>query len=432
MPVEIIEAPTPPAPPAPTTELHVNPETVDHGPQLDQPRPGSARARMIDALRGKAKDPADVAPAAKPAATPAAKPDAKPAAARPAEAKPAGEKPVEAAVPAKPGDKPAEIPASPDDKKKVNPWKLVDQYKGQVGKLEEEITKLRTSALPEKERTEFVSRAEKAEQRAKALEDHMRFVDFSQTEEFQKKYQEPYEKAWTKHMKELGQIKVAIGEDQSAPLQANHLLSLVNLPLEEAQELAEQMNPRFANHLMSARKEIRDLFDTQAEALADAKKNGSERVKQAIEQQTKMSGEIQKFVTESWTSANDAIVRDEKYGLYFTPVEGDENVNQRLAKGFELVDRAFSENPNDPRLTPEERRSVVKRHAAVRNRAAAFGRLVYDLGKAREEKAELIEELKKYRGSTPPSGGSPKPTGETVSKGKASDEVFAALRAKAR
>lgn len=431
--VTLVEAPPPAAPPAPTTELHVTPQTIDHGPQPDVPRPGSARARMLEDLRKKAKDPEELAPAAPKAATPPPKatppkPGEKPTTPTPEE------KPIEAEAP-KTADvpKPEEKPLSPEERKKVNPWKLVDQYKEQTTKLQKEISDLRTSALPEKERTELQSRIEKAEARAKALEEHIQFLDYSKSQEFQDKYQKPYEEAWTRAMGELGELTVNDGEGNARPIQAQDILDLVNLPLPKAREMAESLYGPFANDVMGHRKEIRNLFEAQAKALEDARKNGAERIKQTVEQQTKQMGEIKKFIGENWEAANQSIVRDEKYGLYFTPVEGDENINQRLAKGAQLVDRAFAENPADPKLTPDERRAVIKRHAAVRNRAIAFGRLVYELDKAKADMASLREELKKYRGSEPTTTGTPKPeNGGEPAPTSAKESVFAALRAKAR
>jgi len=435
MAVEIVDAPPPAPPPPPTSELHVTSQSVvDSGPTPDAPRPGSARSRMLDDLRKKAKDPGEL-PAA-----PASKPADKPITAKPVEKPSAPEKPIEAKVPGteeapKPGDapKPEDKPLTAEERKKVNPWKLVDQYKDQATKLQGEIAQLRTSALPEKERTEFQSRIDKAEARAKALEDHIRFVDYSKSQDFQDKYQKPYDEAWVKAMNELGELTINDGEGQARPLQAQDILQLVNLPLPKAREIADELYGPFANDVMAHRKEIRNLFEAQSKALADAEKNGSQRIKETIESQTKAMGEIKKFIGENWEAANQSIVRDEKYGLYFTPVEGDENVNQRLAKGAQLVDRAFAENPADPNLSAEERKAVIRRHAAVRNRAIAFGRLVYELEKSKTETNELREELKKFRGSEPPTGGSPKPEGGGEPQHtSARDSIFAALRAKAR
>ena len=79
-------------------------------------------------------------------------------------------------------------------------------------------------------------------------------------------------------------------------------------------------------------------------------------------------------------------------------------------------------------ISTEERRAIIKRHAAVRNRAAAFGRLVYDLKKASDEVAELKKELSRYRGSEPPTGGTPRSGAAPAGPTNAHEEVFGALR----
>jgi len=76
-----------------------------------------------------------------------------------------------------------------------------------------------------------------------------------------------------------------------------------------------------------------------------------------------------------------------------------------LGKGFALVDEAFGKNPNDPNLTPEERASIVKKHAAVRNRAAAFGPMKYLIAQLRKKLADLEKTAGELKASTPPAGG---------------------------
>ena len=89
-----------------------------------------------------------------------------------------------------------------------------------------------------------------------------------------------------------------------------------------------------------------------------------------------------------------------------TPTAIHASGNQRLAKGFELADRAFSENPLAPNLTAEQRRSIVERHAAVRNRAAAFGRLVYQNDQLTTERDALKKELAEFKSTVPGTAGS--------------------------
>jgi hypothetical protein len=106
-----------------------------------------------------------------------------------------------------------------------------------------------------------------------------------------------------------------------------------------------------------------------------------------------------------WNEANAEAVADRENGQYFKPVEGDDTRNQLLGKGFALVDKGFSENPMDPKLTPEQRTEVVRRHAAIRNRAAAFGPLKYLVKKLTQEVADLKKANGQFKTSAPPTAG---------------------------
>ena len=207
-------------------------------------------------------------------------------------------------------------------------------------------------------------------------------------------------------MAELGELTVETADGGTRPLAANDILDLVNAPLGKAHEMAVERFGDLAPEVMAHRKEIRKLFDEQSSALDEARKSGADREKSVNEQNQRQYAETSSQIKETWAKANEEVTVDPKYGTYFTPVEGDQEGNLRLAKGFELADRAFSENPLAPGLTSEQRQAIVRRHAAVRNRAAAFGRLAYQNARAKSRIADLEKQLKEYKGSEPPAGGS--------------------------
>jgi hypothetical protein len=136
-------------------------------------------------------------------------------------------------------------------------------------------------------------------------------------------------------------------------------------------------------------------------------------------------------IRETWARANEEITGDLKVGRYFMPLEGNAEVNQRLAKGFELADRAFSENPMDPSLTAEQRQSVIKRHAAIRNRAAAFGRLVYENNQAQTTISELKAEIARLKSGEPELAGHKEPSTPAARKTTMSS-VLENLRSRAK
>lgn len=386
------------------------------------PKPGSARDRLFSDLRKKAKPANDAIEPGTPPSAPEPKTGAEPEPPKPGEEE--GATPTE--VPTKPGDK--------TPKAKVNPWKLVDEYKAKVSTLEKQVAESKTGTISPAEKQAYEERVAKAEARARELDEEIRFVNYAKSEEYRTKYQAPYEKAWHDAMSELSEITV---QDANAgtvrQATAEDMLALVQLPLGEAHQLASTMFGEFASEAMAHRKEIKRLFNEQNAALEQAKKSGAERDKTRQENYKRYITEASAKVKEHWDKTNQEIFADPKYGKYFTPVEGDQEGNQRLAKGFELVDRAFSENPMDPSLTAEQRAAIVKRHAAVRNRAAAFGRVSYQLEQARAELAELKKKLNGYQESEPGAGDA-RPGGASSGSapGSAKDQVFQELRKRAK
>lgn len=409
---------------------------------IDAPAPAAIPSGLPSA-----PPPPPKAPAAKPAApSPAAKPETKPkpdAKAPEPEKKPSAReqmrkeafekwgnadpekpaapetKPADPATKAEdPATKPAEgatdqPPTEPEKGEKVKPWKLVEEYKARTAKLEAENLELKNRIAPESDIKTYQEKLTAAEKRAETLERELRYTNYQASEEFKTKYQEPYEQAWKRAMSELSELSIDDGQGQKRRATAQDLLELVNLPLDKAREIADAAFGPFANDVMGYRKELRGLFDQQSAALEDAKKNGIERAKQMQEKLSAFQKDLTKQVTTAWTDLNQKILDDEEFGPFFKPREGDEEGNSLLEKGFALADRGFKESPLNPNLKPEERAAIVKRHVAIRNRAAAFGRLKRDLKAANTRLSELETELKGYKEAEPGAGqgkGTPAPS----------------------
>lgn len=317
---------------------------------------------------------------------------------------------------------------TPADKKKLSPWKLVDEHKAARLKAETELAELRKTMVDPVKVKETEERAAKIEARAKELEDHIRFVDYSKSQEYNDKYEKPYQDQWTKAMSELGELTIADpNTGQERAIAPTDILELVNMPLKDARARAVEQFGDFADDVMAQRKEIRNLFDAKSKALEEARKSGAERMtKQQQEFQVRQEA-LGKEIKTTWAQANESAAKDEKFGKFFTQVEGDEEGNTRLKKGFEIADKAFSVSPLDPRLTPEQRAEVVRLHSAIRNRAAAFGRLSYQNEKLVGEVAALKAELDKFKGVQPGAGEGQRDRPEAAT-GSARDQVFGALQ----
>jgi hypothetical protein len=408
-------APTQPAPQpnaAPTPELHVTTETVkDAGPAPPPPKKGSARERMFADLRKKAE-------------STSTSPDQT---RQPGDKTP--DKSGEAQPPENQESATSSAPeAAPADKKKVNPWKLLDETKAARAKAEAEIAELRKQVPDPVKAKESSERLQKIEERAKELEEEIRFVNYSKSQEFEEQYQKPYTEAWTKAMGELSELTIDDPQTgQVRPVAATDMLELVNLPLQKAREQANALFGDFADDVMAHRKEIRNLFDKQQKALADARKSGAERDEMRQKQFKEHFERTRKEISDLWDKTNQEVMADERIGRMFKPIDGDEEGNKRLQKGYEMADQAFAVDPRNPKLTPEERAKVVQLHVAIRNRAAAFGRVSLHLDQARAKIKSLTDELSKYK-STEPGKGEGKPQGTQENSSSAHAQVFGALR----
>lgn len=405
--VRIVEAPPPKAPPAPTRQLTPADIAAMPGdrPGTEPPaRPGTLRSR----LEAKAKPSGgEVIPTPVPAAP--KQPD-KPA----SEATPAAGEQSEPGNATPPPAAQQELDPKTGKPKKANPWKLFEEEKKARATAEQEIQRLKTSIVPEQERTQLMERVTKAESRAKELEDHIRFVSYEKSAEFQEKYQAPYEAAWKRATKELSEITVTGQDGQPRAVTGDDILELVNMPLGTAREVADQVFGKFAGDVMQHRKEIRALFDQQQQALEDARKNGGIRVKQQQEQLQKQQAETTAFVQKAWQAAIDEFAADKVNGDYFKPksVEDGKELtpqekewNEALERGYKLVDDAWGSNAMAPNLTPEQRAAIIKKNVAVRNRAAAFGPMKKLVKHLEAKVAQLEKDLQQYSSSTPGAGG---------------------------
>lgn len=400
--VRIVEAP--PSKPAatPPGELRVGDIAKLPGEKRE---PLTSRESLRKNLESKAK------PAGEPTTTPTEVKDP-PAEADGATADKTGDKPAEGTQDAPEGT------AAPKDgrvDKRKNPWKLFEEERKTRTSLEAEVQRLKSSVVPEQERSAIMARVEKAEARSKELENEIRFRAFEKSTEYIEQYQKPYEAAWKRATTELAEISITDPiTQQPRGVTSEDILELVSLPLGKAREIADEVFGKFADDAMAHRKEIRGLFEKQNQAMATAREEGGARDQQQREAWQKSQSETSTFVQKSWKEANDSFTNDPENGRFFKPItiaEGKEATpeeqewNESLERGYKLVDDAWATNVMDGKLTPEQRQGIIKKTAAVRARAAAFGPLK-KLVKRHEARIKSLEkDLKEYTGSTPAAGG---------------------------
>lgn len=406
-------------------------------------RPESAKNKMFERLRQQAKGEKPAAPEAKPT-PPAAEAEEKPTAPEAAAETPAeddedlmGEvkgkkeekKPEAKAEETKPEAKPEEGKTKGE---KVNPWRLVDEHKAARAALEKEVADLKKLMSNPEARKQELEEVEKLRKRSDELEKHIRLVDYQKSEEYQTKYEAPYMSQWKTSMKELKGVQVET-ENGAREITPDDMFQLVNMPLVKAKQLASELFGDFASDVMEQRNSIREKFEAREKALETAKTEGVEKhqatIRQMQEEQTKLSTELSK----AYQSANEFAVKDPRHQEFLSEREGDEEGNELLRKGYQAIDEAFAKNPlTTPDLTMDQRVKMVKKHAAIRHKAAAYSRLVRDITLERQAHAATKARLAEYEKTVPGRGSEQKPAAPVIGKGSGMDAMKARLRAKAR
>jgi hypothetical protein len=299
-------------------------------------------------------------------------------------------------------DKPA---APAGEKKKINPWTELKTHKQIVAQKEAELSELKKLVADPQARAAEVARLQAIEKRNQELEEQIKFVDYSKSKEYQEKYDQPYKAAWERAMGELSELTVSGNDGAERPMEPADLLQLVNLPLKDALVLAEETYGPAAQTVMNYRKEIKGLFQQQQQALADARKSGVEKsTADQTQQQAKMQA-LQQQAHTQWEQENARIVANETTGKYFKPVEGNDKINASLEKGYKFVDETMAVNPLNPNLSPEQRADAVRRHAALRHKAASWGRMRMEFESLQKDYQAALGRLKEFEGSVPGTGG---------------------------
>lgn len=343
-----------------------------------------------------------------------------------AKAQKPSDKEIEADEPDEPEVKPTEsvveTPEKPTEQKPVKAAELRVAYEksketlkakdAEIAKLQTELKTAKSAPADDPEKKTLLENFEKAEKRRTELEKEIQFVAYQKSSEFADKYRKPYEEAWSKAVTELSELTIESEDGTSRTATAQDLMALSNMPLGEARKMAKQMFGDAADDVMAHRRTIRELSDKQTKALKDAETNSEARTK---EQQTAALQQQQKIKT-LWDSENKTW--QDKFPKWFKPEDGDDEANALLAKGYELVDKAFSNQG-----APEDR---VRIHAEVRNKAAAFPKLALRLKQSRTRIKELETALAAYEDSEPASGEGGKPRSVKPS-GSGMDEAFAEI-----
>lgn len=312
-----------------------------------------------------------------------------------------------------------------DEPKKKGAWKLVEDYKTQVKERDKlladknrEIETLK-SAKPA-ETPEIKSLIEVKDKRITELEDEIRFVNYQKHPEFVEKFQKPYEKAWKDALYDLKGLKVPTQDGATREINAQDLQYLAGLDPDQSRDFIKQHFPEDAAEVRAHVKEIKRLADAHLEALEEARKNGGEHEKKRREE---WQGKVTALQTENATIYTKLHAEALEKHEFLKPVDGDVERNEKLTKGTTFVKEALKQNANDPRLTPDQRTEIIRKHVAVENRAIAYSVLKHENAKLKAQLAEREKALAEYEESEPGAGEGERKTVKQSASGSPMDAL---------
>ena len=291
--------------------------------------------------------------------------------------------------------------------------------------------------LSDDEKKTFTEKLTAAEKRAKELDDHIKFVDYQKSSEYQEKYQKPFEEAYQNGIKTATQFKITDAEGNVRQATDDDFKAI--MAIEDPDSAASKIEELFgtgvkAQNVAQARNEILKSWEARNNALADFSKKGEEFFKTRAEQNQKFQAEL----ANTWKAERDAGI--ERLPNLFKPVEGDTKGNQVLESGYALADLAFGalssedaaklpafvqERMVNGKLPPIE---MSKLHAAIRNKAGAFDRVAFQNKQYQAKIVDLQKQLDGFKKSSPSEGElgrTPQPSGNLLDSFDAAVERMA-------
>ena len=232
------------------------------------------------------------------------------------------------------------------------------------------MTKAREVADKNPEVGKLTETLKERETRLAAVEQELRYTNFEASSEFKEKYWSPYEKSF-QDGRDLAQEllvrekKDDLGETMQAARTgtSDDFDRIVGEPnTAKAAQLAQDLFGEVQGaEIMRARREVLKLNSAKEEAKARYKKEGGEIFKQRQEAQQAQ----QAVATKAFKDGIKAGV--DKFPQYFSEIEGDTELNAKLAAGKALAESCFSgkiknADGTERQLTSQE---LAQRQAAM-------------------------------------------------------------------
>lgn len=355
----------------------------------------------------------------------------------------------------KPPTPPATQPPQPQKVKAATLREMLDKTTAEVTEWKSKYEKATADAAkpkPDTEKEQLLKDREAWNKTRAELENEIKFAKYEASQEYKDKYQKPFLTAYEQGQKlmtalnlkepdktdQFGEVTEAGQSRRGTEADWDHLMSITDE--DTANKFIADHFGHNAARITVMRDRVLELNNKMRSAVDDYRKQGVERETQLRELTARQQTEL----SNRWHEANKHA--SEKYPQYFGPDATDPKVNTLWENGARLADLAFGVLNQDEiaklpqsiqakmvngKLPPAEQAFL---HSAIRNRAAAYDRLIYKLNQSETEKKELLEKLDGYEASEPRRGQTRKVETPGAKKGVPSsfaevDAAFDALAA---
>lgn len=272
-----------------------------------------------------------------------------------------------------------------------------DKFRAELEELRENQSKAEED-FSRKAKSSVESELKTKQERIDELETRVRFLDYTQSDEYKEKFEAPIRNAINRAAEDIDGMTVD-SEDGERDATIQDVIALTRIPAGKAAVVAREMFGDAAIEIMNHRRQIMELDRNRNSALEEWKAKGSE---QQQKDQKDREQHQQQLVSMFESNVNGA---RKTYPDLFAESDGDNDGNDMISKGNKLVAIAFSGQGLSEGMTEAERsEAIVKAQAQVAVRAAAFGRERLRFMAAQKEIESLKSQLKAFEKSEPPTG----------------------------
>lgn len=223
------------------------------------------------------------------------------------------------------------------------------------------------------------------------LEAEIRLVDYTKSKEYQERYEAPWRDALKTAYEEVAEL---VADSDGGPRKGtpDDFQALLRMSVTDATKYAQGLFGDSAATILMHRARVREAFRKAQSAAEEARGHADEHAKAVKAEQEERTSKLRQRYDETTAAART------KFPQWFAPDPKAPDESKLLSDGEKLADIAFLGSPD---LTPDQ---IVVVQAEVRNRAAAFGRMVFRNRQLETRIQELENEVKQYKASEPERG----------------------------